>query len=237
MKATPAVLVLALVFAACAPPRPLIHRVAEADPEVVFMVATTDSLVALTLDDGPSADVTPHVLALLARHDARATFFLTGNRIEGREGLVRQIVLHGHELGNHGMSSMPSLLLPRGTFRRDLRRAHTLLTEYDTVRWFRPATGLFNERIVREAAALGYTTALGSVYPNDVHRPFPGLLSRHVLRHVEPGSVIILHEGRTGRRTIVPVLERILPELRRRGYRMVTLSELVEAAGWAEDGA
>jgi len=216
------------IMTACAPPMELVQQLEEAHPEVLFSVSTNDSLVALTLDDGPSADVTPEVLALLRKYDARATFFLTGNRIEGREGLARQITLQGHELGNHGMRETPSILLGRERFARELREAHRLLCEHGEVRWFRPATGFFNARIRAEAAELGYGVALGDVYPNDVHRPFPSLLAGYVLWHVRPGSVIILHEGATGRRTAVPVLERLLPELQRRGYQIVTLSELVD---------
>lgn len=214
----------------CAPSPGLVAWAAERQPEVLFRVATTDSLVALTLDDGPHGDVTPEVLRLLREHDARATFFLTGERIKGREGITRRIVLEGHELGNHAMAMTPSILQSRERFARDLRTADSLLSEHGPVRWFRPATGFSNARIRAEADSLGYGVALGDVYPNDVHRPFPGVLARYVLRHTRPGSVIILHEGATGRNTILPVLEAVLPELNRRGYRVVTLSELVEAS-------
>jgi peptidoglycan-N-acetylglucosamine deacetylase len=217
-------------LSACAPTPGLVERMAGRYPEVVFSFAVADSLVALTLDDGPSANATPEVLRLLRAHDARATFFLTGERIPGREGLVRQIVDGGHELGNHGMTMTPSVLLPAETFRRHLHEADSLLGAHGPVRWFRPATGFFNARLRAEADALGYGVALGSVYPNDVHRPLAGVLAGYILRHVEPGAVVVLHEGETGRRTIGPVLARVLPELRRRGYRVVTLSELEAAA-------
>ena len=218
-----------LALAACAPPMGLVDGLAEHYPDVLFRVATADSVIALTLDDGPSADSTPHVLALLAKHDARATFFLTGNRIPGREGLTRRIVLEGHELGNHGMRETPSILLSADRFADELNQAHRLLTEHDSVRWFRPATGFFDRHIIDEARQRGYEVALGSVYPNDVRRPIPSLLASYILSNVRPGDVIILHEGHTGRHTIVPVLQRILPELRQRGYRVVTLSELLES--------
>ncbi len=224
---TAAVLVGLLGFLGCAPSADFMRQLEAVNQDVVFSVSTPDSLVALTLDDGPWAAVTLEVLDVLARHDAQATFFLTGERIRGREGIVRQIVLQGHEIANHGMTETPSVLLRAETFRSELRKAHALLAEHDSVTWFRPATGLFNDRIIAEACSVGYRVALGDVYPNDVHRPLSGIVSRHVLGHVEPGSVIILHEGRTGRRTIVDVLERVLPELADRGYRVVTLSELV----------
>lgn len=196
------------------------------NPEVVFSFVMADSLVALTIDDGPDPVITRRVLNVLKRYDARATFFLTGEQIEGREDILERIVNEGHELGNHGMRETPSIFLGARTFRKELHEADSLLSAYGPIRWFRPATGFYNRRIREEADSLGYTLALGSVYPNDAHVRNVRRISRYVLRHVEPGAVIILHEGRVGRRTIVESLERILPELRARGYRVVTLSEL-----------
>jgi peptidoglycan-N-acetylglucosamine deacetylase len=72
----------------------------------------------------------------------------------------------------------------------------------------------------------GYRCALGSVYPFDAHVPSPAFSSAYILTTVRPGSVIILHDGGArGRRTAV-TLERVLPALRGRGYRVVSLSEL-----------
>ena len=72
----------------------------------------------------------------------------------------------------------------------------------------------------------GYRCALGSVYPFDPQIPSSWFIKRHVLRGVQPGSIIVLHDrGARGERTIA-VLGAILPELKRRGFRVVTLSEL-----------
>jgi len=73
----------------------------------------------------------------------------------------------------------------------------------------------------------GYKCALGSVYPLDPQIPFSWITTRYVLWKVKPGSIIVLHDvGKRGERTAVS-LGKILPELNRRGFRVVTLSELV----------
>jgi len=68
--------------------------------------------------------------------------------------------------------------------------------------------------------------ALGSVYPFDAMLPFPGLAARYILWRARPGSIIVLHDvGPRGERTLA-TLESVLPELGRRGYQVITLSEL-----------
>jgi len=76
-----------------------------------------------------------------------------------------------------------------------------------------------------------YRCALGSVYPFDATIPFAGFAARYIISHARPGAVVILHgSGSRGRRT-AKVLRKVLPEFRRRGYRLVSLSELEAAAG------
>ena len=86
-------------------------------PEVLFRVETSDSLVALTLDDGPSR-ATPRLLELLERHDARATFFVLAERARRRDALTRRIVIEGHELGNHLLRDRPTWRLSGDEARR-----------------------------------------------------------------------------------------------------------------------
>lgn len=225
------VALLAGVLAGCGPPPALVDYVAERNPEVLFHAPAADSLVALTLDDGPHPALTPKVLDVLAAHDAKATFFLMGSKVEGNEAVVQRIAREGHELGNHMMTTWPSALLSAPAFEARLRRAHRQLAPFaDTLRWFRPASGWFTGRIRAEADSLGYDVALGSVYPNDAQNPFPSYHIRYVLRHVRSGSVIVLHEGMASRRSVLAVLRRILPVLQKRGYRVVTLSHLARAA-------
>jgi peptidoglycan/xylan/chitin deacetylase (PgdA/CDA1 family) len=75
----------------------------------------------------------------------------------------------------------------------------------------------------------GYNCALGSVYPFDAAIPSSGIAARFVLRHARPGAVVILHDGGPRGERTARTLRTVLPELRRRGYRVVSLSELVAA--------
>jgi peptidoglycan/xylan/chitin deacetylase (PgdA/CDA1 family) len=197
---------------------------------VLFHADTREPVVALTLDDGPSPS-TAGILNLLERHGARATFFVLAEEVRAHPGVARRIVASGHELGNHFLRDRPSWRLPREEVERALRRSSAILAPFDTVRWVRPGGGWFDGELLDAARDRGLRVALGSVYPFDAWIERPGVLASFVVERVRPGSVIVLHEGgERGPRT-VEVLRRILPALDRRGYRVVTLSDLHRAAG------
>ncbi len=214
----------------------LVDRLAHAFPGCLYRVHTGARLIALTLDDGPDDVTTPRILAELRRHGARATFFLIGERVRGRESLVRRLVAEGHEVGNHFMQDRPTIQLDAEALARDLERSDSLLTPFGRPRWARPGSGWYSGEIVAAMARRGYRCALGSVYPYDATIPWSGYASRHILRNARPGAVIVLHDaGARGWRT-AKTLRTVLPELRRRGYRVVTLSELAEKAGLRSAG-
>jgi peptidoglycan-N-acetylglucosamine deacetylase len=211
------------------PPVWLVDRLAAAFPGCLYRVRTPDRLVALTLDDGPDEHTTPLILAQLGRHAARATFFLIGERVPGREGLVRRLVEDGHELGNHFMHDRPAIRLGAEELARDLDQSHALLTPYSRVRWARPGSGWYSRETVAAMSRKGYHCALGSVYPYDATIPSSAFAARYILRNVRPGAVIVLHDGGARGRRSARTLGTVLPELRRRGYRVVALSELALA--------
>lgn len=215
-----------LATAGCGPPRFLVDHVASHNPEVFFRASVEDSVVALTIDDGPHPTLTPRILTTLRHHDARATFFVPASRVSENASLVEQITADGHELGNHMMTTRPSILMSASEFERRLLQADTLLAPYGPIRWVRPASGWLDNRMRRIAEHHGYEVALGTVYPNDAWNPFPSYLASYILQNIQPGDVIILHEGTADRRSIIDVLDRVLPALERRGYRIVTLSTL-----------
>ena len=195
------------------------------------MAETTAPAVALTIDDGPDERTTPRLLAILERHGARATFFLISGRVPGREHVVRAIVGGGHEVGNHLTRDEPSVRLSAAAFEASLLEAHDVLTPFATPRWARPGSGWYTAQMVATMRRHGYRCALGSIYALDPHHPWPRLSARVILRAVHPGAIIILHDGGARGERTARVLERVLPGLARRGYRVVTLTELFDEAG------
>jgi peptidoglycan-N-acetylglucosamine deacetylase len=208
----------------------LIDRLARWYPGCLYQVPTQERLVGLTIDDGPDPASTPLILDQLRRHDARATFFLITGRLQGQEPLMRRLTAEGHELGNHFTRDRPSILLSPRAFEADLLRAHRELAPWGRPLWARPGSGWYSQAMIGVMQRHGYRCALGSVYPFDPTIPSVAWATRHVLWNVRPGAIVVLHDGGNRGLRTARVLGEVLPELRRRGYRVVSLRELVAAA-------
>jgi peptidoglycan/xylan/chitin deacetylase (PgdA/CDA1 family) len=211
------------------PPEWLIDRLARWYPGCLYHVPTRQSLVALTIDDGPDPISTSAILAELRRHDARATFFLITDRLRGQEPLVSRLVAEGHELGNHFTRDRPGVRLGTRAFEADLLRSDGALAPWGRPAWARPGSGWYSQAMIGVMQRHGYRCALGSVYPFDATIPSAGWASSYILRNVRPGAIVILHDGGSRGRRTARVLAEVLPELRRRGYRVVSLSELARS--------
>ncbi len=221
---------LAAAGALWSAPEPLIDQFARWHPGCLYRVPTQSRLVALTIDDGPDPVTTPLILAELRRQGARATFFLITERVRGQEQLVRTIISEGHELGNHFTRDRASIRLSPSAFEADLLLAHQVLAPYGALKWARPGSGWYSGAMVGTMRRHGYRCALGSVYPFDATIPSAGFSARYIMWHTRPGAVVVLHDSGTRGRRTAKVLREVLPQLRRRGYRVVSLSELEAAA-------
>jgi peptidoglycan/xylan/chitin deacetylase (PgdA/CDA1 family) len=196
--------------------------------EVVWLVQTKEPLVALTIDDGPDSITTPKIVDLLQQYGAHATFFLITGRVAANEDVVARLVQERHELANHLNSDDPAILLDPPELERQLLASHSVLTQFAEVRWFRPGSGWYNAQMLSILRQHGYRCALGSVYPFDAQVRSAWFAAHYVLWNVRPGAIIVLHDhGGRGERTAA-ALATVLPELARRGLRVVTLSELVD---------
>ena len=207
-------------------PRFIVRWIAARDSRVLYFVETDRKVVALTIDDGPHPTVTPALMDVLKSHEARATFFLIGERIKGNEHLLNRMKQEGHELGNHFMSDRPSILLPADQFQKELLAVDEMLGDAP-VKLCRPGSGWYNDRMLEQIESHGYRCVLGSVYPHDTAVRNTAIISSYIESQVYPGSIIILHDGTNDRKRTIRVLEEVLPALKREGYQVVTVSELV----------
>jgi peptidoglycan-N-acetylglucosamine deacetylase len=183
--------------------------------------------------------VTPALLDLLAEHGARATFFVLGHRIAGREEVLRRTAAEGHEIGNHLFSHRRPSQLSGDELGDELTRTSDRI---EAVLGFRPQLvrppyGDDAARVGRVAAELGLgPTVLWSVDPRDWEEPPAVEIVRRTLAALEPGAIVDLHDGFTpwragaSRQPTVDAVADLLPALAERGYRCVTVSEL-RAAG------
>lgn len=214
------------------PPRRLIAYFQRRWPDVLFCLPAKQKVVALTIDDAPSVH-TSEIHALLQLTEATATFFVIGSQVAGHAGHLIDLVRDGNELANHAMYD------ERSRSRSDADLTEQVASVGDMIHdiyrqagrpdgpenwFFRPGSGFFSTRMRKLVSQMGYQLALGNVYPHDAQIPFATLNARHILSQIRPGSVVVCHDRR---RWTLPMLEIVLPELRRRGYRVVTLSALL----------
>jgi peptidoglycan/xylan/chitin deacetylase (PgdA/CDA1 family) len=193
--------------------------------------------VALTFDDGPS-DWTPPILDVLAAGQAKATFFILGAAVEQQEETLRRAHAEGHELANHAFSHRDPSTLADEELRDELERTSSLVERAtgQHPRHFRPPYADTDYRVADVARATGFArTVLRSVDPADWNQPDADRISEHVLSSVRRGSIVCLHDalppsdprGIATRQPTVDALGTIVPELTRRGYRLVTVTELL----------
>ncbi|KAI0392868.1 hypothetical protein F5Y17DRAFT_434484 [Xylariaceae sp. FL0594] len=213
------------------PPRALISYFRYRWPDVLWEVPTDKKVVALTLDDAPSSH-TGEILGILKENDATATFFVIGGQVAGREDVLVDMVRAGNELGNHAMHDEPSrdlsdeeLAEQIGTVRERIRTAYKTAGTPPPPQYFRPGSGFFSDRMRALVKQLGYRLVLGSVYPHDPQIQWSWLNGRHILSMVRPGAIIICHDRRSW---TPPMLRTVLKQLKRDGYRVMSLTEMLE---------
>jgi len=184
-------------------------------------------LIALTFDDAPHPLTTPLLLKALAQTGTRATFFLVGENVKRYPDLAWRIVAGGHEIASHSYSHDRLQYLPPAAAKQDLDQADAILRRLTgrPPRFFRPPGGGFSAGVLALAASRHYTVALWSNNPGDYLIPTADGIVTRVLRKLRPGEVVLLHDA--GPQTAQALL-RIIPEARSRGYRFVTLSEMVD---------
>jgi peptidoglycan-N-acetylglucosamine deacetylase len=196
--------------------------------EAICRVETEEPLVALSFDDGPTLDGVAIAIAALRESGAHATFFLIGNEIVGREPLVRQLLAEGHEVGNHSLTHQRMMFHWPAFYEEEIMRTDALLRAAGA-----PAPNLFRPPYGKKL--IGLPSALVRhdyrMIMWDVEDP-PGAdtaraYAEQIVREARPGSIILMHVMYRANRIAREALPLVLRGLRARGFRVVTVSELL----------
>jgi len=196
-----------------------------------------DKAIALTFDDGPFGH-TDRLLAILAEHDVRATFFVIGRHVQQRPEQARRIALAGHELGNHSWShsSLGSPSPGLAAIRQELGGASDAIAGIagEAPAFFRAPNLNYGPDLAHVAREMGMAIIGASAIGRDWESIGPAQIAANVIGAARDGGIILLHEQFDGAdyRT-----ERALPEiirsLRMQGFAIMPLGELVESRGAA----
>lgn len=198
---------------------------------IVDRVDTTDKVVALTFDDGPDPAGTRTILDTLAARQVPATFFLIGRELGAHPELGREIAAAGHELGNHSFSHERMIGVTPGWVADEVEATDALIraTGYSGDILFRPPNGKKLFALPRYLAGHHRTTITWDVEPNS----YPAVdasaaaTTAFTVEHVRPGSIVVLHAMYPGREQTREALGPIIDQLKQRGFRFVTVSQLL----------
>ena len=196
---------------------------------VTFRTAPADRYMALTIDDGPTREWTPQVHRLLARHNAKATFFVVGRRAQADPRAIQQAADAGHELGNHTWAHKDLTQHDEAFERESLKQTHELLIKLTgrAPTLCRPPYGRIDSVGLAVCTALAYNVLLWSAHITGSNARYD---TTKVLSDVSPGSIILAHDGGPEpNQTLMQQLDRLVGGLKDAGYQLVTASELLAA--------
>lgn len=187
-----------------------------------------DKVIALTFDDGPAPKYTQQILEILKQQNIKATFFCVGEMVHYFPQLAKQEVAEGHVIGNHTwhhwLQKMNSEVAAN-----EIESTATAIFEATGVKTslFRPPYGALNNGVADYAKKNNYAILMWSDDSEDYRRPSVSKLVNNVLREAKPGGMVLMHDGGGNRAQTVAALPKIIDALKKRGYKFVTVPQLL----------
>ena len=196
----------------------------------ISRLAVPGNYVALTFDDGPSAANTPRVLDILRNHGAHGTFFVVGESVNHNSGILSRAVAEGNEIGVHTWSHIKMTGSSAERINSEVSRSIDAITAAtgQAPRLIRPPYGATNASIVNSMfETYGLTSVLWDVDTRDWQHPGVDVVVSRAVGNARPGSIILVHDIHA---STLAALEGIVSGLQARGFKLVTVSELMALA-------
>lgn len=188
-------------------------------------------VIAITFDDGPSANITPKVLDILKERKIKATFFVIGNNLKTFPELAQRLVAEGHAIGNHTWHHLRRLM-DDFTATREIEDTATLIYQTTGIKTtlFRPPYGFLYNGLVDYAQKRKDAIVLWSIDSHDWRGSKVSVdnIVNQVREKVNPGTIILMHDGGGDRSNTVQALPKIIDNLTTCGYEFVTVPELLQ---------
>jgi peptidoglycan/xylan/chitin deacetylase (PgdA/CDA1 family) len=196
-------------------------------PATYTEVRVDQPYIAMTFDDGPSAENTPRLLEMLKQRDIKATFFLIGQNVASNPDLVRRILAEGHEIGNHSWTHPQLSKLSDQRVSSEITKTQDAIKDASgfTPTLLRPPYGAITPR-QREwiENQFGLSIILWSVDPFDWKRPGASVITQRILTQARPGAIILSHDIH---KQTVDAMPATLDGLMRKGFKFLTVSQLI----------
>lgn len=207
-------------------------------PSAIYKVETDRKVLALTFDiSWGEAQAVPIVELLQQKGVKKATFFLSSPWAQAHPDIVKKIVDAGYEIGSHGHKHENYSQLTDEDIRRQIRTAHTILTETTghAPTLLRLPNGDFDKRVLKIAGDLGYKVIQWDTDSKDWTNPGVDRIISTVVSRAHPGDIVLMHASDSVKQTH-EALPTIIDELRAKGYSFATVSELISGVD-AKGGA
>jgi len=199
--------------------------------EPIHRIDTDRKVVALTFDDGPDAKYTPLILETLHRNGVPATFFVLGSQADKYPKVMQWIKRAGHEIGNHGYHHVDLNKLTEQEIYDEIKRAEQSIYRTTGVlsQYYRPPGGVMTHDVQNAVQLSGYDLIHWSVDPRDwsLERT-ASVIANSVKKNVTAGDIVLFHDGGLNQRQTLAALQELITDLRSRGYRFVTVSQLMD---------
>lgn len=191
--------------------------------------------VALTFDDGPHPEYTPQLLEVLDRYGIKASFFWLGACVLRAPNVAKAAYDRGHWIGLHGWDHRNFPSLTPAELKQSLEQTQAAIAaacnldlQYvrNTMRDVRPPNGIFTPQTLNLLQQWNYRPVMWSVVPEDWVRPGVKVVATRVMRQVQNGSLIVLHDGICGGQDVALSTEEIIKSLLQQGKTFVTVEQL-----------
>ena len=197
-------------------------------------VKTDKKEIAITFDDGPDKNVTPALLEVLNKHNAKAAFFCIGRKIEGNEVVLKKIDSEGHVIGNHSFSHSNFFdFFTAVKMKREFEQSDKLVFDATgkQMNFYRPPYGITTPAMKKAVSAKEYNTIGWSVRSMDSMQRNEQKLMNKLTKQLKPGAVFLFHDTWIG---VVPLIDKFLAEANTQGYKIVRPDELFKVKAYKQ---
>lgn len=200
--------------------------------DLLYRINTSEKVVALTFDDGPSTNNTEDVLKILRENGIRATFFMIGKNIAEHPELAKRVLQEGHQIANHSYSHQRMLLQSVDFCKEEIEKTDYAIRNlgYNDEIVFRPPYGKKLFSLPLAAKQLNKLTVTWDAESEDTEYQDVDILLSHVRKKAREGSIILFHDGGDRKEGTLATLRILIPELRKKGFQFTTINELRKRA-------
>ncbi len=193
-----------------------------------------EKLIALTFDDGPDKDFTPQVLDILKKNDIKATFFVVGENVGWSPEILKREYEEGHAIGNHTFTHINVAKRSYGEIDKEISQTQEAVKKVigEEPNLFRPPYRAISREMCSIAKNKNMNIVLWSnLDPRDWSNPGVDYIVNTIMDKVENGTIILLHDYnniRNKKSQTIQAIDIIIPKLKEKGYKFVTVPELME---------